>query len=168
MPTAKIAACLGVSHSIVRRQLLEYGIAQPGSRPQFQDESNDSDDTTYHASDDRDELLDPDIPLPQNLPDDIESRHSARRNRSYLSTMSDEELDTLVTELRVHYRRMGIRMMDGLLRSLGHRLPYERIRQSLIRVDPLHRVFQPIRIRRRGYSVPGPNSLWHHDGQHGK
>jgi len=25
-----------------------------------------------------------------------------------------------------------------------------------------------MRIRHRVYSVPGPNSLWHHDGQHGK
>jgi hypothetical protein len=28
-------------------------------------------------------------------------------------------------------------------------------------------VFQRITIRRRTYHVPGPNSLWHHDGQHG-
>ncbi|RXW17274.1 hypothetical protein EST38_g8582 [Candolleomyces aberdarensis] len=27
-------------------------------------------------------------------------------------------------------------------------------------------VFERFRIRRRTYSVPGPNSLWHHDGQH--
>ncbi|KAJ7900776.1 hypothetical protein B0H13DRAFT_1560470, partial [Mycena leptocephala] len=47
------------------------------------------------------------------------------------------------------------------------RIPERRDRQSLLRIDPVQRVFQRITIRRRTYSVPGPNSLWHHDGQHG-
>ena len=34
--------------------------------------------------------------------------------------------------------------------------------------DPVRRIFERIRIRRRQYSVLGPNSLWHHDGQHGQ
>lgn len=34
-------------------------------------------------------------------------------------------------------------------------------------IDPVHHVFQHIRIHRQVYSVPGPNSLWHHNGQHG-
>lgn len=58
-------------------------------------------------------------------------------------------------------------MLNGMLRALGHQIPRERIRASLVRIDPVQRVFQRIRIRRRVYSVPGPNSLWHHDGQHG-
>lgn len=37
-----------------------------------------------------------------------------------------------------------------------------------MRIDPVQHVFQRISIRRRVYSVPGPNSLWHHDGQHGR
>lgn len=57
--------------------------------------------------------------------------------------------------------------MDGMLRRLGYVIQRERIRQSLIRIDPVQRVFERIRIRRRVYSVPGPNALWHHDGQHG-
>ena len=82
--------------------------------------------------------------------------------------MTDDELDELVIRLRSHYRRAGISMLDGMLRRLGHRIPRERIRASLLRIDPVQRVFERIRIRRRVYSVPGPNSLWHHDGQHGK
>jgi hypothetical protein len=35
-------------------------------------------------------------------------------------------------------------------------------------MDPVQWVFEHIRIWRRVYSVPGPNSLWHHDGQHGE
>jgi hypothetical protein len=84
-----------------------------------------------------------------------------------LSTISDVVLDDLISQLRSHFRRAGLSMLDGMLRRLGHRLPRERIRESLMRIDPVQRVFQRIRIRRRVYSVPGPNSLWHHDGQHG-
>ncbi|TDL14094.1 hypothetical protein BD410DRAFT_705387, partial [Rickenella mellea] len=83
-----------------------------------------------------------------------------------LSDLSNDELDHLISQLRTEYRRAGITMLDGMLRSLGFRIPRERIRLSLIRIDPVQRVFQRIRIRRRVYSVPGPNSLWHHDGQH--
>jgi hypothetical protein len=84
-----------------------------------------------------------------------------------LSDISDDELDILLTQLRTHYRRAGITMLNGMLLRLGYRIPRERIRLSLICIDPVQRVFQRIRIRRRVYSVPGPNSLWHHDGQHG-
>ncbi|KAJ7913422.1 hypothetical protein B0H13DRAFT_1508395, partial [Mycena leptocephala] len=83
------------------------------------------------------------------------------------STILDWELDSLLLCLRTHFRRAGISMLDGMLRRLGHRVPQIRIRDSLCRIDPVHRVFQRIRIRRREYRVAGPNSLWHHDGQHG-
>ena len=43
----------------------------------------------------------------------------------------------------------------------------ERIRASLLRIDPVQHVFKCICIRHRVYSVPGPNALWHHDGRHG-
>ena len=82
--------------------------------------------------------------------------------------ISDAELDAVITELRSHFQRAGITMLDGMLRYLGQQVPRERIRQALLRLDPVHRVFERIRIRRRVYSVPGPNALWHHDGQHGK
>jgi hypothetical protein len=55
-----------------------------------------------------------------------------------------------------------------MLLRLGHRIPREQLCQSLVRVDPVQRVFERIHIRRHVYSVPGPNALWHHDGQHGK
>lgn len=85
-----------------------------------------------------------------------------------VSALSDSELDAVVVELRRHFHRAGITMLDGMLRRVGHRVPRERIRQSLIRIDPVHRVFERIRIRRGTYWVPGPNALWHHDGQHGR
>lgn len=84
-----------------------------------------------------------------------------------LSNIVDADLDATVRMLRHHYSRAGITMLDGLLRALGYHVPRSHIRESLLRIDPVQRVFERIRIRRRVYSVPGPNSLWHHDGQHG-
>ncbi|KAJ4463416.1 hypothetical protein C8R41DRAFT_739309, partial [Lentinula lateritia] len=83
-----------------------------------------------------------------------------------ISNISDEQLDSLIGHLRIHFHQAGIRMLDGMLRRLNVMVPYERICQSLIHIDPIHRIFDRIRIRHRGYSVPGPNSLWHHDGHH--
>ena len=83
------------------------------------------------------------------------------------SAITDDELDDLVVRLRQHFHRAGVTMLGGMLQHLGYRISRERITQSLVRIDPVHRVFQRIRIRWRVYSVPGPNSLWHHDGQHG-
>ena len=84
-----------------------------------------------------------------------------------LLIITDADLDAIVRMLRHHYSRSGITMLHGLLHALGYHIPRSRIRESLLRIDPVQRVFERIRIRRRVYSVPGPNSLWHHDGQHG-
>jgi hypothetical protein len=84
-----------------------------------------------------------------------------------LSVINDEELDLIISQLRQQFTRAGITMLHGMLQQLGYRIPRERIRRSLYRIDPVHRIFGRIRIRRRTYSVAGPNSLWHHDGQHG-
>jgi hypothetical protein len=40
------------------------------------------------------------------------------------------------------------------------------IQEALWQIDPLHQVFQCIHIWQHTYSVPGPNALWHHNGQH--
>lgn len=59
-------------------------------------------------------------------------------------------------------------MLDGMLRRLGHRVQYDRICQSLLRIDPVRQIFERIRIRQQTYRVAGPNALWHYDGQHSK
>ncbi|KAK7016898.1 hypothetical protein R3P38DRAFT_2785355 [Favolaschia claudopus] len=157
--TASIARFLGVSRNTVRTALLEYGIAVPQQQPATlaggNRRRNQNPDPTFDADD---YLIQPD-------------EHAAQtaQTSSYtgpLSAISDDDLDALVVNLRRHYRRAGVTMFDGMLRRLGHHVPRERIRQSLIRIDPVQRVFQRITIRRRTYHVPGPNSLWHHDGQH--
>jgi hypothetical protein len=74
----------------------------------------------------------------------------------------------MVARIRIHFPRAGVKFVSGSLSSWGFRISLERIRLSLLRVDPIHRIFEAQRIQRRKYSVAGPNSLWHHDGQHGE
>ncbi|KAJ3847203.1 hypothetical protein EV368DRAFT_12530, partial [Lentinula lateritia] len=64
----------------------------------------------------------------------------------YISHITDEQLDSLLGHLRSHYHRAGIRMLDGMLHRLNIVVPYEHICQSLLHIDPVHRVFDRIRI----------------------
>ncbi|KAG8711825.1 hypothetical protein FRC09_020395 [Ceratobasidium sp. 395] len=57
--------------------------------------------------------------------------------------------------------------MSGYLKSLGLTIPRERVRQALEEVRGAPAAFGARPIHRTVYRVPGPNSLWHHDGQHG-
>lgn len=174
--TSGIAQFLHIGRTRVRELLLEHGIAQPGSNPfhpaahhsEVLGDDADYDDLDSNAdNDDNDDLLDP-IGDDEDLNSEmVDGLPPVQGSAGYLSAMSDEELDVLISRLRTHYSRAGLRMMGGFLRRLGHRVPDRRISDSLHRVDPVHRIFDRIRIRRRGYWVPGPNALWHHDGQHG-
>ncbi|KAJ7076046.1 hypothetical protein B0H15DRAFT_791105 [Mycena belliarum] len=161
--TTGIGHFLGLSRSTVRASLLSQGLAQPQPAP-FVDEplAGEAGD-----SDHGDDILDPDYAVPQALPPDIVDTAPSPASTGDISAIADWELDSLLLRLRTHFRRAGFSMLDGMLRRLGHRVPRDRIRDSLSRIDPVHRVFQRIRIRRRQYHVAGPNSLWHHDGQHG-
>lgn len=175
--TAGISRFLNVGRNTVRRALLDFGIAESQEDPFHANSEAAGDDgqDDIHLLE-RDDLLDPNIPFsfnPSNTDADLQPSTSDQHSRSVvsytgpLSTLTDDALDELILQLRSHFHRAGISMLDGMLRRLGQRLPRERIRASLMRIDPVQRVFQRIRIRRRVYSVPGPNSLWHHDGQHG-
>jgi hypothetical protein len=180
--TSSISRFLHVSRQRVRSALLEYGIAVPQADPFIHSRDSEVPDhvgtddigadtqassAAQSATVDSDNLLNPDLPLPSAFPPDIPDQHTVSFTAP-LSTLSDANLDDLILCLRRHYCRAGVTMLHGMLLRLGHRIPRERIRQSLLRIDPVQRVFERIRIRRRTYSVPGPNSLWHHDGQHGK
>lgn len=83
------------------------------------------------------------------------------------STITDENLDVIVTDFVSSFPTAGQKTLAGHLRTLGHRIQRYRIRESLYRVDPLG-VEQRCRrlLHRRSYKVPGPNSLWHIDGNH--
>ncbi|KAH9922729.1 uncharacterized protein B0H18DRAFT_879111 [Fomitopsis serialis] len=157
--TSGIAQFLQVSRTVVRNALLEYGIAEPQASP-FPLVQSSSETSEPHEEGADDDLLHPVRAWPP------ESQPQVASYTGPLSTLTDSELDDLIFRLRQHYIRAGLAMLDGMLRRLGHRIPRTRIRESLLRIDPVHRVFERIRIRRRKYQVAGPNALWHHDGQH--
>ncbi|XP_060887963.1 uncharacterized protein LOC132958896 [Labrus mixtus] len=82
---------------------------------------------------------------------------------------ADEELDRIVSEVHRSHPNTGYKLMRGHLNARGVRVPISRLRESLHRVDAEGVYMRPLRlhvIRRRQYSVPGPNSLWHIDGHH--
>ena len=83
--------------------------------------------------------------------------------------LSDEALDEAVSAVLRNFPNCGIRRMKGFLLGQGIRVQWNRVRSSLWRTDPsgiLLRTSQLNIISRRHYSVPGPRSLWHLDGNH--
>lgn len=85
-----------------------------------------------------------------------------------VSTLTDNELDNIIHQVLAIFPTFGRRMIDGYLRNLGHRVPRERVRNSYCRVNGAPPTFNNRPIQRRVYRVAGPNSLSHHDGQHGE
>lgn len=139
--TSDIARFLNVSRDLVRRTLIDYHLAERGEDPFIRTSDPLNPYTTHYQQ--------------------IYSTSVA------VSSWTDAELDAAVTRLRILFPKAGIAMLKGSLQSLGHNVPREWIRLSLLRLDPLNRLFQRPYIERRKYWVPGPNYLWHHDGQHG-
>lgn len=137
---AGLAPVFGVSSRTVRRRALELGLVEPGPAIYTDHEAPDgSIERTYTSS------------------------------TASASDISDNDLDTLVQQTLQSFPTYGRRMLKGHLTSLGYRIPRPRLEASYMRVHgPPAAHFGPRRIERRVYSVPGPNSLWHHDGQHGK
>lgn len=171
--TSAIARFLGISRRAVRNALIANGIAQPQLSPFLTQDNNGSESQEETGISDEQELEDPqaDFLLDPILPIQQASGTPTQQITSFtgpLSMISNSDLDSVILQLRQQFTRAGITMLHGMLRQLGYRIPRERIRQSLYRIDPVHRIFGRIRIRRRVYSVAGPNALWHHDGQHGR
>ena len=83
---------------------------------------------------------------------------------STYSTITDAELDAIVCQ---QFYGWGNRQVYGRLVSLGVRVPHQRVRESQRRVDPEGSIMRRLnRVQRRRYSVPGPQHLWHMDGNH--
>lgn len=84
-----------------------------------------------------------------------------------MSTLNDEELDQQIGQTLQMFPYFGRRMIAGTLLSMGHRVSQTRIRDSYLRVWGAPSIFGTRPIVRKVYWVPGVNSLWHHDGNHG-
>ena len=62
---------------------------------------------------------------------------------------------------------IGTRLTKGFLVAKGYKVQLDRIRESLMRTDPIGLVERRTQtVVRRRYQVHGPLSLWHIDGNH--
>ncbi len=87
--------------------------------------------------------------------------------RCTYSQISDKELDSVVGGVQQQYPNWGNRQMYGYLVSRGIRVQMNRVRECQRRIDPQGCVLRRLRnLRRRVYSVQGPQHLWHIDGHH--
>ena len=77
----------------------------------------------------------------------------------------DNELDDTIREALSQCPSAGEVMLNGHLNSRGMSLQRARLRSSILRVRGGNRQIQSPIVRRE-YSVPGPNYLWHADGNH--
>lgn len=77
--------------------------------------------------------------------------------------ISNTELESRVHTLRSEFPEIGETMTWGYLRAAGLQVSRERVRTALRSSDPLSSAlrWRGTLTRRRPYSVPGPNSLWH-------
>ena len=76
--------------------------------------------------------------------------------------LSDEELISVIAEMKQNMPYCGLQMIFGGLRDKGIKVSRDRVREALSSLDPLHKsTFWPSPTTRRPYSVAGPNSLWH-------
>jgi hypothetical protein len=98
-----------------------------------------------------------------------------RRLREYgISIRSDQDtaltdiaLDELVRGVQEQFPNAGYRRIYSVLRSRSIRVTQARVRDSLHRTDPEGVAMRWLSITpRRVYSVRGPLSLWHIDGNH--
>ncbi|KAL0564992.1 hypothetical protein V5O48_017044, partial [Marasmius crinis-equi] len=82
--------------------------------------------------------------------------------------INDDKLDEVMAEIVVSFPSFGRRLIHGHLKYMGLHIPRSRVEDSYrcIIGAPLHS-FGIQCITQRIYTVAGPNSLWHHDGQHG-
>ena len=77
-------------------------------------------------------------------------------------TLTDDDLDEILRQLRVKSPELGETMAAGRLRSLGYRVPRQQLREGLRRIDPLSAALRwSTKTSCRPYTVFGPNCLWH-------
>ena len=83
------------------------------------------------------------------------------------SEISDGDLDSAVKEITSANPNIGYRGVKSHLEARNLRIKYHRVRQSLLRVDAAAVALRfGNTVKRRVYSVPCPNALWHIDGHH--
>ncbi|KAJ7073444.1 hypothetical protein B0H15DRAFT_740062, partial [Mycena belliarum] len=100
-----LAAVFGCSARTIRRRALLYGLAQPGQPVYTDTRQTDGTITRSYSS-------------------------TARP----VSTLTDDQLDTLLTSILEVFPDFGRRMLTGRLKSAGHHVPRARITASYLRI----------------------------------
>lgn len=135
----RIGPLLKCNPRTVRRRALEYGMVAPGS------------------------------PVKQTIVNPDGAMQTVWTSTTPpMSTFTDGELDRKMGEILQMFPYFGRRMIAGTLLGMGHRVSENRIREAYVRVWGAPAVFGSRPIVRKAYWVPGVNSLWHHDGNHGQ
>ena len=81
--------------------------------------------------------------------------------------LDDSGLDTLVRDIQREFPNAGYRRIHSQLKSRGVKVRQSRVRESMHRTDPEGVAMRWLNITPRAvYSVRGPLSLWHIDGNH--
>ena len=78
--------------------------------------------------------------------------------------MTDQRLKEIIQEVLSQFPEVGEVMLTGHLNAKGIHVQRARIRSCLYSIRGRTSINTP--ISRRVYDVPGPNSLWHADGNH--
>ena len=91
----------------------------------------------------------------------LRARREEFEIREKYTDIDDNQLDTLVEQLLLESPNMGEKLLSGALLAKGIHIQRRRMRQSVSRVDPVGKALRRFRrLRRRIYSVEGPNALW--------
>ncbi len=91
----------------------------------------------------------------------LRTRRKELEIREKYTDINDNQLDTLVEQLLLESPNMGEKLLSGALVAKGIHIQRKRMRQSVSRVDPVGKALRRFRrLRRRVYSVEGPNALW--------
>lgn len=99
-------------------------------------------------------------PSPKTL-----QRRAASWNISRFTVISNQELDNEIDGIRQNYPNIGEVMLQGHLLAKSIHVQRQRLRDSLSRLRGTRSGINRAVVR-RVYSVPGPNHIWHIDGNH--
>ena len=81
--------------------------------------------------------------------------------------ISDDKLDSIMKQIQRENPNCGQQLMCGYLRDRCVHVPRHRLRENVVRTDPVRRLVRWHQVvSRRTYSVRRSNSLWHIDGHH--
>lgn len=81
--------------------------------------------------------------------------------------VTEQQLDEVICSIKEEHPNDGERLICGHLTRMGIKVTREAVRKSIHRVDHERVVARHFQVvKRRTYSVPHPNYIWHIDGHH--